>query len=102
MRTLFRLSLALATTLAVSCIQDDVKEPDFTMIEAVAELPEQCDVFVGTRSIVQENDTNIDMIWDVSESIGVYGSGLTNSKFVGTNKYREAASTTFKGGSFLS
>lgn len=96
------MSLALATTLAVSCIQDDVKEPDFTMIEAVAELPEQCDVFVGTRSIVQENDTNIDMIWDVSESIGVYGSGLTNSKFVGTNKYREAASTTFKGGSFLS
>lgn len=96
------MSLALATTLAVSCIQDDVKEPDFTMIEAVAELPEQCDVFVGTRSIVQENDTNIDLIWDVSESIGVYGSGLTNSKFVGTNKYREAASTTFKGGSFLS
>lgn len=102
MKKIIRLSLLLAAAVFASCVQEDVAEPDFTLIEAEAELPVMQDAFVGTRAVVQENDSNIDMIWGPSESIGVYGNGLTNSKFVGTNKYREAATTTFKGGSLFS
>lgn len=102
MKKIIRLSLLLAAAVFASCVQEDVAEPDFTLIEAEAELPVMQDAFVGTRAVVQDNDSNIDMIWGPSESIGVYGNGLTNSKFVGTNKYREAATTTFKGGSLFS
>lgn len=37
-----------------------------------------------------------------SEAIGVYGTRLTNKKFTGTNKYKDAASTSFSGATLFS
>lgn len=69
---------------------------------AEAELPEFEDGLVGTKSVVSETDTGFEMIWDTRESIGVYGSRLTNVKFTSTNRYYQQASTTFSGGSLFS
>ena len=96
------LSLVAVAAMLTSCVQQEISQPDFENIEAVAELPVETDAFGGTKSVVKETDTGIEMIWGTSESIGVYGSRLTNVKFVGTNKYYEQASTTFKGGSLFS
>lgn len=76
--------------------------PESEVIYAEAELPEYEDGLIGTKSVVKETDSGFEMIWGTSESIGVYGSRLTNEKFTGTNKYYEKASTTFKGGSLFS
>lgn len=96
------LPLVAVAAMLTSCVQQEISQPDFENIEAVAELPVETDAFGGTKSVVKETDTGIEMIWGTSESIGVYGNRLTNVKFVGTNKYYEQASTTFKGGSLFS
>ena len=99
-----RLILPLLTAAAVfnSCVQQTLEEPDYETIEATAELPVSEDGFVGTKSVVSENDNGFEMIWDTKEAIGVYGSRMTNVKFTSTNKYYQQASTTFSGGSLLS
>lgn len=93
--------LAVATMLS-SCLQEETAFQEFEYIDAVPEIPVEVDGFAGTRSVVNETSSGIEMLWGTSESIGVYGSNLTNAKFVGTNKYYEQASTSFKGGSLLS
>ena len=85
-----------------SCVQQTLEEPSTETIMAVAELPVPEDALEGTKSVVSENDNGFEMIWGTSESIGVYGSRLTNVKFTGTNKYYQQASTTFSGGSLFS
>lgn len=85
-----------------SCVQQTLEEPSAETIMAVAELPVSEDALEGTKSVVSENDNGFEMIWGTSESIGVYGSRLTNVKFTGTNKYYQQASTTFSGGSLFS
>lgn len=91
-------------TLAVfsSCAQQELDRPEAEVITAIAELPEFEEGFVGTKSVVSETDSGFEMIWDTKESIGVYGSRLTNVKFTSTNKYYQQASTTFSGGSLFS
>lgn len=91
-------------TLAVfsSCAQQELDRPEAEVITAIAELPESEDGFVGTKSVVSETDSGFEMIWDTKESIGVYGSRMTNVKFTSTNKYYQQASTTFSGGSLFS
>lgn len=85
-----------------SCAQQELDSPKAEMITAIAELPESEDGFVGTKSVVSETDSGFEMIWDTKESIGVYGSRMTNVKFTSTNKYYQQASTTFSGGSLFS
>ena len=94
----------LLATLTVfsSCAQQELDSPEAEVITAIAELPESEDGFVGTKSVVSETDSGFEMIWDTKESIGVYGSRLTNVKFTSTNKYYQQASTTFSGGSLFS
>ncbi len=90
-------------------------------IEAVADIPEEVKGFASkpgvvvesgeesdawwapkTRGLVVEDGDDIDIWWGTKESIGVYGTRLTNSKFTGTNKYKNAATTSFSGGSLFS
>lgn len=91
-------------TLAVfsSCAQQELDRPEAEVITAIAELPEFEEGFVDTKSVVSETDSGFEMIWDTKESIGVYGSRMTNVKFTSTNKYYQQASTTFSGGSLFS
>ena len=88
--------------LLVSCVQQTLEDPQPEEIMAVAELPESEDGFETTKSVVSENGSSFEMIWDTKEAIGVYGNRLTNVKFTSTNKYYKQASTTFSGGSLLS
>ncbi len=94
----------LLATLAVfsSCAQQELDRPEAEVITAIAELPEFEEGFVDTKSVVSEKDSGFEMIWDTKESIGVYGSRMTNVKFTSTNKYYQQASTTFSGGSLFS
>ena len=94
----------LLATLAVfsSCAQKELDRPEAEVITAIAELPEFEEGFVDTKSVVSEKDSGFEMIWDTKESIGVYGSRMTNVKFTSTNKYYQQASTTFSGGSLFS
>ena len=39
----------------------------------------------------------VDILWGLSESIGVYGKGMLNSKFVSTNKWSKTAAPIFSG-----
>lgn len=89
--------------MCASCLQQDLTEPEFEEIDATCEIPVPIDgIDVTTRSVVNETDTGIEMIWGTSEAIGVYGTGLKNAKFVSTNKYREQASVTFTGSKLFS
>lgn len=85
-----------------SCVQDEMNQPETEVITAIAELPECEDGLVDTKSVVSETDSGFEMIWDTKESIGVYGTRLTNVKFTSTNKYYQQASATFSGGSLFS
>ena len=85
-----------------SCVQDEMNQPETEVITAIAELPECENGLVDTKSVINETDNGFEMIWDTKESIGVYGTRLTNVKFTSTNKYYQQASTTFSGGSLFS
>ena len=102
MKRLFLMPLLAAVAVLVSCVQQEMNEPETEVITAEAELPECEDGFAGTRSVVSETESGFEMIWDTKESIGVYGSRLTNVKFTSTNKYYQQASATFSGGSLFS
>ena len=88
--------------MAVGCVNED--EPIMVSsqeIEAELELPVESDGFATTRSVVYETSSGMEMYWGTSESIGVYGTSLTNSKFVSTNKYKETNNAVFSGGSLF-
>ena len=95
------LSAALAMASFVSCSQDETVSSSSEDIEAVTDVPVEVDGYASGRGLVVENGDAIAVWWATAESIGVYGSGLTNAEFVGTNKYKNAATTTFKGGSLF-
>ena len=97
------LSAALAMVSTTSCSKDETAESTIETIEATVEVPEQVDAFTGTRTMIYDAaDGGIELWWGTSEAIGVYGSNLTNKKFTGTNKYKNAASTTFTGATLFS
>ncbi len=102
MKKIFWMPLLAMAALLVSCVQQTLEDPQPEEIMAVAELPESEDGFETTKSVVSENGSSFEMIWDTKEAIGVYGNRLTNVKFTSTNKYYKQASTTFSGGSLLS
>ncbi len=70
-------------------------------VEAVTEIPFEVDGYATSRGLIVEDGDEIEVWWMTKESIGVYGSSLTNAKFTGTNKYKNAATTTFTGGSLF-
>lgn len=94
------LSAAMAMASFVSCSQDETVSSSTEEIESVAAYPEKVDGFSGTRGIVDDSD-DFTLIWGPKEAIGVYGSGLTNSQFVSTNKYKNATTAIFSGGSLF-
>ena len=102
MKKIFWMPLLAMAALLASCVQQTLEDPQPEEIMAVAELPESEDGFETTKSVVSENGSSFEMIWDTKEAIGVYGNRLTNVKFTSTNKYYKQASTTFSGGSLLS
>ena len=97
------LSAALAMVSTTSCSKDETAESTIETIEATVEVPEQVDAFTGTRTMIYDAaDGGIELWWGAKEAIGVYGSNLKNKKFTGTNKYKDAASTSFTGATLFS
>ncbi len=97
------LSAALAMVSTTSCSKDETAKDSFETIEATVTVPEQVDAFTGSRTMIYDAaDGGIELWWGTSEAIGVYGTRLTNKKFTGTNKYKDAASTSFSGATLFS
>ena len=87
----------------VSCSQDDLASEfkEIKEIVGVAQAPEAVNGFqTATRSVVKENGEEFSMLWAAGESIGVYGSSITNTKYTSTNK-SNSESVTFSGGSLF-
>ena len=97
------LCTALAMFSMASCSKDETAKDSFETIEATVTVPEQVDAFTGSRTMIYDAaDGGIELWWGTSEAIGVYGTRLTNKKFTGTNKYKDAASTSFSGATLFS
>lgn len=96
------LSAALAMASFVSCSQDETVDSAEEIIESVADVPVEVDGYASTRGVVVDDGATLEMWWGPKESIGVYGSGMKNTKYTGTNKYKNASTTTFSGGSLFS
>ena len=101
-RILVLLCTALAMCFFTSCSKDETAKDSTETIEATLVLPEEIDGWTGTRSVVVEDGTKIQFWWAPNESIGVYGTRLTNKKFTSTNKYKDAATTYFSGATLFS
>lgn len=89
---------------AVTDIPVEVEGFTVKSAPAVVESGEESDVWwmPKTRGLIVENGSEIEVWWSPKEAIGVYGSSMKNSKFTGTNKYKNAATTSFSGGSLFS
>lgn len=96
------LSAAMAMASFVSCSQDETVDSAEEIIESVADVPVEVDGYASTRGVVVDDGATLEMWWGPKESIGVYGSGMKNTKYTGTNKYKNASTTTFSGGSLFS
>lgn len=102
-KNLFKLGLlSLAMTVA-SCSQDDLAS-EFEEIKDIVGTVQGPEVVSGfkttTRSVVKENTSDFSLLWAAGESIGVYGSSITNTKYTSTNK-SNSESVTFSGGSLF-
>lgn len=95
------LCTALTMFSMASCSQDETATNTMEDVEAVTEIPFEVDGYATSRGLIVEDGDEIEVWWMTKESIGVYGSSLTNAKFTGTNKYKNAATTTFTGGSLF-
>lgn len=97
------LSAAMAMLSTTSCSKDETAKDSFETIEATVEVSEEVDGWTGARSLIYDTeDGGIELWWGTSEAIGVYGTRLTNKKFTGTNKYKNATTTTFSGATLFS
>lgn len=102
-RILVLLCTALAMCFFTSCSKDETAKDSFETIEAVTEIPDEYDGLTGTRTVIYDTeDGGINLWWGAKESIGVYGTRLTNKKFTSTNKYKDAATTSFSGATLFS
>ena len=100
-RILVLLCTALAMCFFTSCSKDETATNSVEDVEAVTEIPFEVDGYATSRGLIVEEGDEIEVWWMTKESIGVYGSSLINAKFTGTNKYKNAATTTFSGGSLF-
>ena len=85
-----------------ACSQEEIETANNEQneIEGVAQAPLSVNGYKTSRTVVAEDDESFSLWWAASESIGVYGSSLTNSKYTSTNS-SNAQSVSFKGGSFF-
>lgn len=85
-----------------ACSQEEIETANNEQneIEGVAQAPLSVNGYKTSRTVVSEDDESFSLWWAASESIGVYGSSLTNSKYTSSNS-SNAQSVSFKGGSFF-
>lgn len=108
MNRLVSFLMAVLATVAMSnsCLQNEAIESNEEELAAsMLEAPEFEEGFTTTKVVLVEGDqyTNgVNFVWGPSESIGVYGTRLTNSKYVSANKYSTDGDPVFKGGSLFS
>ena len=77
------------TLTMAACTQDDLASEfeEIKEIVGVSQAPEVVNGFEATtRSVVKENTSDFSLLWAAGESIGVYGSSITNTKYTSTNK----------------
>lgn len=102
-KNLFKLGLLSLAMTVVSCSQDDLAS-EFEEIKDIVGTVQGPEVVSGfkatTRSVVKENTSDFSLLWAAGESIGVYGSSITNTKYTSTNK-SNSESVTFSGGSLF-
>lgn len=102
-KKLFKLGLLSLAMTVVSCSQDDLAS-EFEEIKDIVGTVQGPEVVSGfkatTRSVVKENTSDFSLLWAAGESIGVYGSSITNTKYTSTNK-SNSESVTFSGGSLF-
>ena len=100
-KNLLKIGLLSIVVSMSACSQEDLtSENAINEIKGVAQAPNAVSGYETTRSVVVEGDDDFSLWWAAGESIGVYGSSLTNSKYTSTNS-SNAQSVTFKGGSFF-
>ena len=102
-KNFFKLGLFAMTLTMAACSQDDLSSEfeEIKDIVGVAQTPEVVNGFEATtRSVVKENTSDFSLLWAAGESIGVYGSSITNTKYTSTNK-SNSESVTFSGGSLF-
>ena len=94
--------VAAALAVVAACNQEDSTSEynEVKAIEATAQTPDEVSGFETTRSVVVESGNDFSLWWAAGESIGVYGSSITNTKYTSTNK-SNAQTVTFSGGSIL-
>ena len=93
------MSIVLSMT---ACSQDDLASEfkEIKEIKGEAQTPTAVSGYKTTRSVVVEGDDDFSLWWATGESIGVYGSSITNTKYTSTNS-SNAQTVTFKGGSIF-
>ena len=69
MRKIFYFPLLAAAAVLSSCVQQSLEEPDTETVMATAELPVSEDGFVGTKSVVSENDNGFDKVIKNSQQL---------------------------------
>lgn len=101
-KNLFKIGFWSMLMSLASCSQEEIKTANNEQneIEGVAQAPLSVDGYKTSRTVVAEDDESFSLWWAVSESIGVYGSSLTNSQYTSSNS-SNAQSVSFKGGSFF-
>ena len=101
-KNLFKISVMSVALLMTACSQDELTSASNEQkeIEGVAQVPQSVNGYKTTRTVVSENGDDFSLWWASGESIGVYGSSLTNSKYTSTNK-SNAQTVSFSGGSFF-
>ena len=92
-------AFVVITAMLVSCVQNEMTEPDGAEITAKVEASS-----LLTKCIVDESQSGspVGILWDTKESIGVYGRNMTNTEFVSTNSYKNTDQPTFRGKLFSS
>lgn len=101
-KNLFKIGFWSMVISLAACSQEEIETANNEQneIEGVAQAPLSVNGYKTSRTVVAEDDENFSLWWAASESIGVYGSSLTNSKYTSTNS-SNAQSVSFKGGSFF-
>lgn len=102
-KNFLKLGLLAMTLTMAACSQDDLAS-EFEEIKDIVGTVQGPEVVSGfkatTRSVVKENTSDFSLLWAAGESIGVYGSSITNTKYTSTNK-SNSESVTFSGGSLF-
>ena len=86
-KNFLKLGLLAMTLTMAACSQDDLASEfeEIREIVGVAQAPEAVSGYEATRSVVSESGDDFSLLWAAGESIGVYGSSITNTKYTSKN-----------------